>query len=247
MAGKREAPLLYRILKRILQPTLNPLFHIYLEGLENIPRKGGAILACNHLSFIDSIFLPLNVPRTVYFLGKADYFAGWQRWFFEGVGVIPVYREGGEKGRQSLEMGMEILRRGDLLGIYPEGTRSPDGRLYRGKTGPVRMAIESGAPVLPCAVLGTREVMQEGKKLPRRRPVEIRYGEPLDFSRYAGEHEDPFVLRSATDELMYEIMTLSGQEYVDEYASSVKTGKVTLPDDVAMQRSSDRDRMRRAS
>ena len=249
MPGMRDAPILYRALRKILPPILNPMFHVYLDGLENIPRRGGAILACNHLSFVDSVFMPLNVPRPVYFLGKSDYFAGWQRWFFEGVGVIPTYREGGDKAKMSLEKGMEILRRGDLLGIYPEGTRSPDGRLYRGKTGPVRMAIEVGVPIVPVAVHGTREAMPEGRKLPRRTPIEVRYGEPLDFSRYAGEHEDPFVLRSATDELMYEIMMLSGQEYVDEYASSVKSGKIKLSDDPLVQesRAQSQDRWRRAS
>ena len=136
-------------------------------------------------------------------------------------------------GRQTLEMGMKVLRRGDVLGIYPEGTRSPDGRLYRGKTGPVRMAIEAGVPIIPCAVKGTREAMPEGAKLPRRKPVSVTYGEPLDFSRYAGEHEDPFVLRSATDELMYELMMMSGQEYVDEYAAGVKKGKVTIDESLS--------------
>ncbi len=229
MAGMKDAPKLYRALRRILVPTLNPFFHTQIEGLENVPTDRSAILACNHLSFIDSIVLPLNQPRPVYFLGKADYWDSWRtRWFFEGTGVVPVHREGGSKGEDSLRTGVEILERGDLLGIYPEGTRSPDGRLYRGKTGPVRMALRAGVPIIPCAVHGTDKAMPTGSYLPKRHPITVRYGRPLDFSRYADREEDPFVLRSATDELMYEIMMLSGQEYVDEYASKVKSGDVDV-------------------
>ncbi|MGH3442248.1 MAG: lysophospholipid acyltransferase family protein [Nitriliruptorales bacterium] len=236
MSGMRDAPLLYRVLRRILRPTLSRLLHLQVEGLENIPASGGAIIASNHLSFIDSLFVPLMVDRPVYFLGKADYFESWRtRWFFAGVGVIPTYRSGGEKSAQALESGVGVLARGDILGIYPEGTRSPDGRLYRGKTGPVRMALEAGVPVVPCAVHGTRDAQPPGKYVPRRRPVALRYGRPLHFDRYAGQHDDPFVLRSATDELMYEIMMLSGQEYVDEYASKVKSGQVDLSDTQELQ------------
>jgi 1-acyl-sn-glycerol-3-phosphate acyltransferase len=229
MPGMRDAPRMYRALRRIVPPLANPYLHVQLEGLENIPEDDPAILASNHLSFIDSIVVPLNVPRPVYFLGKADYWDSWRtRWFFQGTGVVPVYRGGGGKGEDSLRTGVEILRGGDLLGIYPEGTRSPDGRLYRGKTGPVRMALEADVPVVPCAVLGTEQVLPTGSYLPRRRPVTVRYGRPLDLSRYRERRGDPFVLRSATDELMYEIMLLSGQEYVDEYAAKVKSGDVDL-------------------
>lgn len=229
MPGMGDAPRMYRALHRGLPPIMNRFFRVYVEGQDNVPDRGGAILAANHLSFIDSLFLPLNVPRPVYFLGKADYFdSAKTKWFFEGVGVIPTYRQGGDRAKQSLNAGKEVLRRGDLLGIYPEGTRSPDGRLYRGKTGPVRMAIEMGVPIVPCGLIGTREAQPPGRYVPKRQPVKIRYGRPLDFSRYAGEHGDPFVLRSATDELMYEIMMLSGQEYVDEYASTLKDGEITL-------------------
>ncbi len=229
MPGMADAPGLYRTLKRLLPPLVNPFFHLYLEGVDNVPLDRPAILASNHLSFIDSIVLPLNVPRPVYFLGKADYFESWRtKWFFAGVGVVPVHREGGEKGMESLNTGVRILRGGDLLGIYPEGTRSPDGRLYRGKTGPVRMALMAEVPVIPCAVIGTERAMPTGTYLPKRQPITVRYGRPLDFSRYADRADDPFVLRSATDELMFEIMMLSGQEYVDEYASRVKSGAVEV-------------------
>ena len=229
MPGMQDAPRLYRTLKRVLPSLANPYFHVETEGLEHIPQRDPAILACNHLSFIDSILLPLNVPRPVYFLGKADYWDSWRtRWFFQGTGVVPIRRGGGAQSENSLKTGVEILRRGDLLGIYPEGTRSPDGRLYRGKTGPARMALEAEVPIVPCAVIGTNQAMPTGTYRPRRAQVTVRYGEPLDLSRYHEERHDPFVLRSATDELMYEIMMLSGQEYVDEYAEKVKSGDVSL-------------------
>lgn len=229
MPGMADAPRMYRVLKRVLPPIVNRYLRLTLEGLENIPDSAPAILACNHLSFIDSIVLPINVARPVYFLGKADYWDSWRtRWFFQGTGVVPVHRGGGEKGEDSLRTGVEILRSGDLLGIYPEGTRSPDGRLYRGKTGPVRMALEADVPIVPCAVIGTEQAMPTGTYLPKRHPVTLRYGRPLDFSRYREQRTDPFALRSATDELMYEIMLLSGQEYVDEYASKVKSGAVNV-------------------
>ncbi|MBW3620224.1 MAG: 1-acyl-sn-glycerol-3-phosphate acyltransferase [Actinobacteria bacterium] len=224
---------MYRFLRKVLPPTLNPYLSVHVEGVEHVPIEAPAILAMNHLSFIDSIVVPVNTPeRPVYFLGKADYFESWRtRWFFAGVGVVPVLREGGDKGKRSLDTGVSILKRGDLVGIYPEGTRSPDGRLYRGKTGPVRMALEAEVPIIPTAVIGTDKAMPTGKYLPVRHPVSVRFGEPLDFSRYYDRKEDPFVLRSATDELMYEIMMLSGQEYVDEYASKVKQGEVRVDDD----------------
>lgn len=235
MPGMADAPRMYRVLKRALPPLVNPYLRLRLEGLDNIPQTTPAILACNHLSFIDSIVLPLNVPRPVYFLGKADYWDSWRtRWFFQGVGVVPVKREGGEAGQASLMTGVEILQSGDLVGIYPEGTRSPDGRLYRGKTGPVRMALEADVPILPCAVIGTDQAMPTGKYLPRRAQVTVRYGRPLDLSRYRDQRTDPFALRSATDELMYEIMMLSGQTYVDEYASKVKSGAVSTDMDVTL-------------
>ncbi|MEX0831392.1 MAG: lysophospholipid acyltransferase family protein [Nitriliruptoraceae bacterium] len=223
----RGAPGMYRMLRRIIPPIATPYLRLEIEGLGHIPADGPAVLACNHLSFIDSIVLPLYVPRPVYFLGKADYWDSWRtRWFVQGTGVVPVYRDGGEKGAGSLRTGVEILRRGDLLGIYPEGTRSPDGRMFKGKTGPVRMALEAGAPIVPCAVLGSDRAMPSGKRVPRRHPVTVRYGEPLDLSHYRTDTADPGVLRTATDELMTAIMGLSGQRYVDAYASDIKSGAV---------------------
>lgn len=225
----QDAPRLYRFLHGVLPPIVEPYFRVRLVDRHNVPVEGGAVLACNHLSFIDSIVLPLFLPRPVYFLGKADYWDSWRtRWFFHGTGVVPVHRGGGEQGEASLRTGVEILGRGELLGIYPEGTRSPDGRLYRGKTGPVRMALEADVPIIPCAVEGTDRAMPSGATLPRRAEVTVRFGRPLDLSRFRDRRTDPFALRSATDELMYEIMLLSGQEYVDEYAARVKSGAVDV-------------------
>jgi 1-acyl-sn-glycerol-3-phosphate acyltransferase len=225
--GER-APLLYRVSRAVLLPIVNALYRPWTEGLENIPTFGPAILASNHLSFFDHVFLAAVVDRPIYFLGKSDYFAGWRRFFFERIGVIPVDRTGGEAGEASLHKGEQILRSGRLLAIYPEGTRSPDGRLYRGKTGPIRLALRTGAPLIPVAMIGVFEVLPAGARIPKIRRVGIRIGRPLDLSRYWGGENDRFMLRSATDELMYELMILSGQEYVDQDATKVKAGEVRV-------------------
>jgi 1-acyl-sn-glycerol-3-phosphate acyltransferase len=223
-----RAPMLYRALHAVVPPVLQAIWRPTVDGLEHVPETGPAILASNHLSWADHFFLPMFVPRPIYFLGKSDYFSGPSRLFYEAVGVMPVSRQGGDAGEASLRKGQEILESGRLLGIYPEGTRSHDGRLYRGKTGPVRLALRTGAPILPVAMIGTFEVLPPGAKLPRMGEVRVRIGAPLDFARYAGAEHDRFVLRSATDELMYELMLLSGQPYVDEYAAQVKSGEVVI-------------------
>lgn len=215
----------YWFLKHVLLgPLLRLIYRPKAEGLEHVPAEGPVILASSHLSFMDSLFIPLLVKRPVVFLGKADYFDSWRtRWFMKAVHVIPVRRTGGSASEAAIRTGVEALERDMVIGIYPEGTRSPDGRLYRGKTGVARMALEAGVPVVPIAVEGTDEVMPIGKRFPRLRGrVTVRYGKPLDFSRYEERARDRFVLRSVTDEIMYEIMMLSGQEYVDEYAAKVK-------------------------
>ena len=227
LRGER-APLLYRVSRTAFLPIVNALYRPWAEGLEHIPVSGAAILASNHLSFLDHVFLPAAVDRPICFLGKSDYFSGWRRFFFQRIGVIPVDRSGGEAGEASLRKGAEILRSGRLLTIYPEGTRSPDGRLYRGKTGPVRLALRTGAPLIPVAMIGSFEILPAGARIPKIRRVGIRVGRPLDLSRYSGGENDRFLLRSATDELMYELMILSGQEYVDEYAAKVKAGEVSV-------------------
>jgi 1-acyl-sn-glycerol-3-phosphate acyltransferase len=204
-------------------PLFKLFFRPWVEGLEKIPAEGPVILCPNHLSFIDSILVPLFVPRKVVFLGKSDYFNKWYiSWFYKGAGVIPVRREGGDAGEASLKAGVQALRDGYIVAIYPEGTRSPDGRLYRGKTGAARMALRAKCPIVPVAVFGTREALPSGRYVPTMSRIGVRYGDPLDFSRYEGKEDDRFVLRSITDELMYELMLLSGQEYVDEYASKFK-------------------------
>jgi len=218
----------YWMLKVILSPFLRTFWRPWVEGLENVPAEGPAILAGNHLSFLDSIFLPYLLPRRVTFLAKIDYFTGRglkgraKRMFFSGVGQLPIDRSGGKASDAALRSGVRVLDQGKLLGIYPEGTRSPDGRLYRGKIGVARMALEAKVLVIPVAMIGTFEVQPQGRTIPRVRRVGMRIGRPLDFSRYADMAEDRFVLRSITDEIMYELMQLSGQEYVDMYAQKAK-------------------------
>ncbi|MBK9476097.1 MAG: 1-acyl-sn-glycerol-3-phosphate acyltransferase [Tetrasphaera sp.] len=219
----------YWILKRIiLGPIIRLLFRPWVEGAENIPETGPAIFASNHLSFSDSIFLPLVVPRRMTFLAKSDYFTGdglkgrLTKWFFKSAGQLPVDRSGGRASEAALRSGLKVLRGGHLLGLYPEGTRSPDGRLYKGKTGVARMALEAGVPVIPVAMIDTEKAQPTGRVLPKLIQIGVRIGEPLDFSRYQGMEGDRFVLRSITDEIMYAMMELSGQEYVDMYAGVQK-------------------------
>jgi 1-acyl-sn-glycerol-3-phosphate acyltransferase len=195
-----------------------------------VPRTGPAIIASNHLSFSDHFFAPLPLPRKVVFLAKSEYFTGrgikglFSRAFFSGVGQIPVDRSGGEASERALNTGLRVLADGNLLGIYPEGTRTPDGRLFRGKTGVARLALEARVPVIPCAMIGGFEFQPPGRITPRLaiRPG-VKFGPPLDFSRYYGLESDRIVLRAVTDEIIYAIMTLSGQEYVDEYAQRHKS------------------------
>ena len=221
--------LFYWVLKTvILGPLLKMLFRPWVTGEEHIPENGGAIFASNHLSFSDSIFLPVVVPRRITFLAKADYFTGvglkgrLTAAFFRGAGQVPVDRSGGAASEAALTTGLKILRKGELLALYPEGTRSPDGRLYKGKTGVARMALEAGVPVIPVAMIDTDKAQPTGKVIPKVMRVGVRVGKPLDFSRYKGMEDDRFVLRSITDEVMYALMELSGQEYVDMYAGSMK-------------------------
>jgi 1-acyl-sn-glycerol-3-phosphate acyltransferase len=219
----------YWIMKHIVVgPILLAIFRPWVIGLERVPKDGPVILASNHLSFIDSIFLPLVVDRPVVFLAKSEYFTGrglkgWAtKMFFQAAGQLPIDRSGGKASEASLNTGLRVLREGRILGIYPEGTRSPDGRLYRGRTGVARMVLEAGVPVVPVAMIGTAEVMPIGTRLPKVRRVGIVFGEALDFSRFHGMEGDRFVLRSVTDELVYDLRALSEQRYVDVYASTVR-------------------------
>jgi len=222
--------MLYWLLKHIfLGPLLRMVFRPQVEGLKNVPAQGPVILAGNHLSFSDSIFMPLVVKRRVTFVAKAEYFTGkglkgfLKRAFFLGTGCIPVDRSGGEAARAALDTQMRVLRSGGVAGIYPEGTRSPDGRLYRGKTGVARLALESGAPVVPVAMLNSDVIQPTGKIIPRLMRVKIRFGAPIDFAaRYPGKAGDRMVERAITDEIMYDLMELSGRQYVDAYAQKIK-------------------------
>ena len=218
----------------ILGPLLRLIFRPWVRGMENIPTSGAAILASNHLSFSDSIFLPLQSRRPVVFLAKSEYFTGkgvkgaLTRWFFKSTGQLPIDRSGGKASEASLNTGLGVLSQGLVLGIYPEGTRSPDGKLYRRRTGIALMALEAKVPVIPVAMIDTEKVQPIGKRLPRIRRVGIVVGEPLEFSRFDGMEGDRIVLRAVTDEIMYELAKLSGQEYVDAYASSVKEKRAKL-------------------
>jgi 1-acyl-sn-glycerol-3-phosphate acyltransferase len=209
-------------------PLLKTVFRPWVSGVENIPKTGGVILASNHLSVIDSVILPLVIERRIYFLAKSDYFTGkgFKNWavkhFLLGTGMIPIDRSGGKASEASLNTGLDVLAKGQVLGIYPEGTRSPDAKMYRGRTGVARMILEANVPVVPVAMMDTEKVMPIGSKLPKVRRIGIVFGEPLDFSRFQGLEGDRFILRSVTDEIMYELSRISGQEYVDVYASSVK-------------------------
>ncbi|MCU1555596.1 MAG: acyl-phosphate glycerol 3-phosphate acyltransferase [Arthrobacter sp.] len=212
----------------VLGPVLKTLFRPWVKGLDNVPAEGAAILASNHLSFSDSIFMPLMVPRPVVFLAKSEYFTGkgikgkLTAAFFRLTNQLPMDRSGGAASAQSLDAGMDVLKNGSLLGIYPEGTRSPDSRLYRGKVGVARLALKARVPVIPVAMIGTDKVQPIGKRVPNIRRIGMIFGEPLDFSRYYGMEDDRLIQRSVTDEIMYALMRLSGQEYVDEYAAAVK-------------------------
>ncbi len=223
----------YWFMKNLIAgPLLLTVFRPRVRGRENIPSRGPAIIASNHLSFIDSVFLPLVLKRRISFLAKSDYFTGsgfkgWiTRLFFQATGQVSIDRSGGKASEDSLNAGLEVLGRGELLGIYPEGTRSPDARLYRGRTGVARMVLEADVPLIPVAMVGTDAIMPIGARFPRIRRLDIVIGKPIDFSRFHGMEGDRFVLRSVTDEIMYELNKVSGQEYVDLYATSVKTNRI---------------------
>ncbi|WP_093786588.1 lysophospholipid acyltransferase family protein [Actinacidiphila guanduensis] len=216
------------VLKVILLVLMRVLYRPVVEGVEHIPDEGPVILAGNHVTFIDSLFLSLVVRRQVYFIGKDEYVTGKgvkgrvMAWFFTTCGMIPVDRDGGHGGVAALMTGRRILEEGRIFGIYPEGTRSPDGRLYRGRTGIARLALMTGAPVVPFAMIGTDKVQPGGRGMPRIAPVTVRFGQPLEFARYEGMDRDRYVLRAVTDEVMSHVMHLGGQEYVDIYATKAK-------------------------
>ncbi|MEX5269012.1 lysophospholipid acyltransferase family protein [Kocuria sabuli] len=224
--------MIYMFLKRyVVGPLINAAFRPEVHGLEHVPGEGPAILASNHLSVSDSVFMPVAVPRQVFFLAKSDYFNSpgvkgrVMAAFFRAINQIPMDRSGGRASARSLSNGGRKLAEGELLGIYPEGTRSPDGRMYKGKIGVARLALETGAPVVPVAMVGTDKVQPLGARLPlprRSARVATIFGEPLDFSRYQGRQGEHALLREVTDEIMHAIQALSGQVRVDVYAAEHK-------------------------
>ena len=226
----------YWLLKYIfLGPLLAILGRPKIEGLEYVPQSGPAILASNHLAVMDSFYLPLVVPRRITFLAKSEYFTGtgfkgWlSRWFFTAVGQVPIDRSSADAAQAALDTAQRVLGEGKLLGMYPEGTRSPDGRLYKGKTGLARLALETGVPVIPVAMIGTNKVNPPGTSMLRFGKVTVRFGKPMDFSRFDGLAGNRFIERAVIDEVIYELMGLSDQEYVDIYASTLKNGNGSAP------------------
>jgi len=219
--GATVGEVAYWLLKGLLSPIFRLLWRVKVEGAEHVPVRGPVILAPNHVTFLDSMFLPLVVRRRVTFVAKAEYFDSWKTaWFFRAAGQIPMRREGGSASERALAVAREVLKSGGVLGIYPEGTRSPDGRLYRGHTGVARLALGCQVPLVPVGMCGTGEVQRPGSNRPRPfKKVVVRFGNPINLSRFEGGSEsDPMALRSLTDELMFEIRALSGQQYADHYA-----------------------------
>jgi 1-acyl-sn-glycerol-3-phosphate acyltransferase len=217
--------MIYQLVKSLLVPILTILFRPQVKGLRNVPITGPVIIASNHLSFSDSIFMPLVVPRKVTFLAKSEYFTSpgikglLMKWFFTAIGQVPVDRAGGRRSEAAIITALRILSEGNCIGIYPEGTRSPDGRLYKGRTGIAKMAIESGAPVVPVAMFNTGEIQPTGAVIPKVRRVKMVFGKPIF---YEGDSSDVQLQRKIVDEIMGKIQELSGQEYVDMYASEAK-------------------------
>ena len=227
--------MLYWIIKVVLTPVIRAGVRVHVEGRDNVPKRGPVILAANHRSFLDSIFIPLVVHRRVTFVAKAEYFDDPKTaWFFRGVGQIPIRREGGSASERALASATEVLQGGNVFGIYPEGTRTRDGLLHRGHTGVARLALRCGAPIVPIGLVGTDDVQPIDSRMPKlNRHVTIRFGEPIDPARYAGMENDRLPLRELTDELMYEIGQLSGYEYVDTYATKKAEDIPTEPARVA--------------
>jgi 1-acyl-sn-glycerol-3-phosphate acyltransferase len=212
---------LYPYARAVLSPIFKALWRIDVQGLDNLPATGGAVFCPNHTSVVDSYFLPLVLPRPIMFVGKAEYMDDWKtRRLFPGLGMIPIDRAGGSAAERALNTAARVLEAGKFFGIYPEGTRARDGRLHRGHTGPARLALRTGTPIIPVGIVGTREVQPPDAKLPKPfKRVSVRFGRPIDVARYQDRADDRMVLRSIIDEVMFEIRELSGQEYVDEYAT----------------------------
>ena len=217
--------------RRLAGPIARRLWTFNLEGYDRLPATGPAILCPNHVSFLDSAFLMLTVARRISFVGKAEYMDSWKtKFLFPAMGMIPIDRSGGEKSQAALDAAEAVLRRGELFGIFPEGTRSRDGMLYKGRTGAARLALKLGCPIFPVGVLGTREIQPPDAKVPKlRKPCTIRIGRPIDAGRYASRGgQEHLVLRQITDELMFEIRELTGQDYRNVYAGAKAETEPTM-------------------
>ena len=222
MAGKeREAGQLYPVAKAIITPVFRFSWRFHVEGLENVPTEGPALICPNHTSVLDSFFVPAVLPRRITYVGKAEYMDDWKtKHLFPAMGMIPIDRGGGSASERALSAAQRVLERGELFGIYPEGTRSRDGVLHRGHTGPARLALRTGAPLIPVGIRGSREIMPPEAKYPTPfRPVVIRFGRPVDVTKYQDRANDRLILRQIIDEVMFAIRELSGQEYRNVYAT----------------------------
>lgn len=223
--------MLYWFFVKTLGPVARRRFHPVVEGAENIPKQGGAIIASNHLAVIDDALLPLSSPRMIHFMGKAEYFNGkgikgrFKKWWFTSVGVFPVDRSGGSKALGALETARHVLEAGNIFGIHPEGTRSPDGRLFRGHTGVARLAYETGAPIIPTAIIGSRELQRPGTVIPGKGNTKVVFGKAIQVPKTSSENVTREQLRQLTDRMMQDIRALSGQEYVDMYAQVLKNSQ----------------------
>jgi 1-acyl-sn-glycerol-3-phosphate acyltransferase len=224
--GEREYGKLYPVARAVLGPIFRTLWRVTTTGMEHVPASGGAIFCPNHTSVIDSFFLPLVLPRRITFVGKAEYMDSWKtKYLFPAMGMIPIDRGGGDAAERALNTAARVIDDGEFFGIYPEGTRARDGRLHRGRTGAARLALRTGAPIIPVGIKGTRDIQPPDAKVPRPfRAAEVHFGSPIEVGRYVDRADDRLVPRQIIDEVMFEIRTLTGQEYVDEYASKKADG-----------------------
>jgi 1-acyl-sn-glycerol-3-phosphate acyltransferase len=227
----REYGRLYPVAKAVLTPCFRFLWRIHVEGSDHVPAEGPAIFCPNHTSVIDSFFLPVVLPRRITFVGKSEYLDSWKtRHLFPALGMIPIDRSGGSASERALNTAARVLERGEFFGIYPEGTRARDGKLHRGRTGAARLALRTGAPLIPVGIVGTREIQPPDARFPKPfRAIRVAFGQPVRPERYADRSDDRLVLRQMTDEVMFEIRNLTGQDYVDEYAGKKDERMETAP------------------
>lgn len=218
---ERQAGKAQGLFRALLTPPFRFLWNVTTEGMDRLPTSGGAIIAPNHISVLDSFFVPLVLPRRITYVGKAEYMDSWKtKYLFPAMGMVPIDRSGGDAAKGALETAADVLGAGELFGIYPEGTRARDGLLHKGHTGIARLALRTGCPIVPVGIIGTKEVQPPDARLPRPfMRVHMRFGDPVDVARYADRADDRLVLRQITDEVMFEIAALSGQTYVDTYAT----------------------------